>query len=128
MSREEWQHLNVQPGDRVRHNRHGVGIVAGSLYAGPRSKQVRLIRSPGRSAGGPGRSHIEVGPGSLEVLAPAPVFEVGQETPMGPVLERHEREDAPGYVYVVQTGTTPDGEPRTTTVGPERLVTLTEAD
>ena len=126
MSREEWQHLNVQPGDRVRHNRHGVGIVGGSLYAGARVRQVRLIRSPGRSAGGPGRSPIEVGAGSLEVLEPAPVFEVGQETRMGPVLERHEREDAPGYVYVVKTGNMPDGEPRTTTVGPEWLASITE--
>lgn len=120
--RAEWNGLNVQPGDRVRSRPHGVGIVGGSLYRGHRAPQVRLIRRA--NGGGP----IVVGDGALEVLAAAPVFEVGEDTPLGPVVERWERDDAPGWMYSIQIGTdSGDGTARTTVVGPEKLQTLEEA-
>lgn len=115
--RTAWAGLNVQPGDRVRSRTHGEGVVGGRLYPGPGPDQMRLVGSGGGT--------VVLGAGSLEVVEPAPVFEVGEtaHTPRGsgPVLERWEREDAPGYMYRVQTGTTAAGEPRSTVVGPEKM-------
>lgn len=71
---------------------------------------------------------IDVPEGNIRSAGEVPVYGVGQRVRVrfpgtGTVIERLEREDAPGHLYVVELPKrTRSGQQKTTTVGAEQFI------